>query len=106
VVRLAAGFVVAGARCRGQDWADTAWKPAEFVLRSRFLSGLFVVIPTIVDAAVVLQYRGPVQVLISFSSIFGGGTALSLAIKVGRKYRGVEPPPPKPRQAGKDGQDS
>lgn len=104
-IREAAGFVVAGLRDRGQDLADAAWRPVDAVLRSRFLSGLFVVLPTIVDAATVLQYRGPVQVLISFSSIFGAGVALGLAVKTGRKYRDVQPPGRKPRRAGTGGSD-
>jgi hypothetical protein len=41
-------------------------------------------------------------VLASFGSIFGVGTALAAVIKAGRKYREVEPPKPKARQARKD----
>ena len=96
-VRLAAGFGIAGARCRCSDWSDAAWRPADVVLRSRFLSGLFVAIPTIVAAAEVLSHKGTMTVLTSFGSIFGIGTSLAGAIKAGRKYRDVEP-----RQASKD----
>ena len=101
-VSEAAGFVIAGVRYRGQNWAETAWRPADVVLRSRFLSGLFVAIPTIVAAAEVLTHKGTMTVLTSFGSIFGIGTALAGAIKAGRKYRDVEPPEPKARQASKD----
>jgi hypothetical protein len=98
LIRLAVGFVVAGARCRGQDWYDAAWRPAEVVLRSRFLSGLVVVTPTVLVAWDVLRHNGSLGVFTSFGSIFGIGTALALAIKAGRKYRDVRPPEPKPRR--------
>lgn len=101
-MREALGFVVAGVRYRGQNWADAAWKPADALLRSRFLSGLFVVIPTIVVIIEVLTHKGTMTMLTSFGSIFAVGTMLAGAIKAGRKYRGVEPPEPKARQAKKD----
>ena len=101
-LKQAAGFVLAGARYRGQDWADAASRPVDAVLRSRFLSGLFVVVPTIVVAVEVLTHKGTMTVLTSFGSIFGVGTALAGAIKAGRKYRDVEPPEPKARQARKE----
>ena len=105
-VKEAARFVIAGACYRGQEWADAAWKPVDAVLRSRFLSGLFVAAPTIVDAFEVLTHKGTMTVLTSFSSIFGVGVALAAAVRYGRKRRGIELREPKPRQAGKDGQDS
>jgi hypothetical protein len=102
----AAGFVIAAARYRGQEWADAAWKPVDAVLRSRFLSGLFVTVPTVVDALEVMTHKGTTTVLTSFSSIFGLGAALAGAVAYGRKRRGVKPPPPKPRPASNDdGQD-
>ncbi|HEY6502051.1 MAG TPA: hypothetical protein VIZ20_21660 [Streptosporangiaceae bacterium] len=100
-LKEAAGFVIAGVRYRGQDWADAAWKPADAVLRSRFLSGLFVVIPTMVVAAEVLTNKGTIGMFTSFGSIFGVGAFLAGVIKAGRWYRNVEPPEPKARQARK-----
>jgi hypothetical protein len=106
LIRLAAGFVVAGARCQGQDWADTAWKPAEVMLRSRFLSGLFTSTPTVTVAVEVLTHKGTMTLLTSLGAIFGTWTFLAGMIKAGREYRGVKPPPPKARQAGTGDQDS
>jgi hypothetical protein len=105
-VKEAAGFVVAGVRYRCSDWADAAWRPVDAVLRSRLLSGLFVAVPTIVAAVEVLSHKGTMTVLTSFGSIFGIGTALAGAIKAGRKYRDVEPPEPKARQARKGDRDT
>jgi hypothetical protein len=98
-VKEAAGFVVAGVRYRGQDWADAAWRPVDAALRSRFLSGLFVAVPTIVVAFEVLTHKGAMTVLTSWGSIFCVGTGLAASIKGGRKYRDVQPPEPKARQA-------
>ena len=101
-LRQAAGFAVAGARYRGQQWADAAWKPADAVLRSRTLSNLLIVVPTIVVAVVVLTHKGTVAAMIAFGSIFGVGTAMAKLVAAGREYRNVKPPKPKPRRAGKD----
>ena len=100
-LKQAAGFVKTGVEYRCSDWADAAWRPVDAVLRSRVLSGLFVAIPTIVDAVEVLRHEGTMTVLTSFGSIFGVGTALAGAIKAGRKHRDVKPPEPKARQARK-----
>jgi hypothetical protein len=97
----AAKWVVTGVRYRGQDWAEAAWKPAEAVLRSRALSSLFVSVPTIAVAVEVLIHKGTMTLFTSFGSIFATGAFLSGMIKAGRKYRGAEPPEPKPRQAKK-----
>ena len=100
-LKQAAGFVKTGIRYRCSDWADAAWRPVDAVLRSRLLSGLFVAVPTIVATVEVLSHKGTMTVLTSFGSIFGIGTALAGATKAGRKYRDVEPPEPKARQARK-----
>jgi len=100
-VKEAAGFVVAGVRYRGQDWADAAWKPADAVLRSRTLSNLLAAVPTIVVAVEVLTHKGTMTLLTSLGAIFGTWTFLAGLIKAGRWYRDVEPPEPKARQAKK-----
>jgi hypothetical protein len=100
-VRLAAGFVIAGARCRCSDWSDAAWRPVDAVLRSRTLSNLFVLLPTGADAYVVLRHEGTLGLLTTFESIFVCGVMLYGVIKAGRWYRDVEPPEPKARQARK-----
>lgn len=104
-VKAAAGFAVAGIKCRCSDWADTAWKPAEVVLRSRTLSNLLVMVPTIVVAVVVLTHKGTVTAMIAFGSIFGVGTALAKLVAAGREYRGVKPPPSNAHRASKNDQD-
>ena len=73
------------------------------MLRSRTLSNLFVLLPTGVDAYVVLRHEGTIGVLTSFESIFVCGAMLYGVIKAGRWYRDVEPPEPKARRAKKDG---
>jgi hypothetical protein len=95
----AAEWVITGVRYRGQDWADAAWRPVDAALRSRFLSGLFVAVPTIVVAFEVLTHKGAMTVLTSWGSIFCVGTGLAASIKGGRKYRDVQPPEPKARRA-------
>lgn len=98
-VKQAAGFVKAGVRYRGQDWADAAWKPVDAVLRSRTLSNLVVAVPTIVIAFEVLTHKGTMTLLTSLGSIFGTWLFLAGMIKAGRKYRDAEPPEPRARQA-------
>jgi hypothetical protein len=102
----AAGFVVAGARYRGQEWADVAWKPVDAALRSRPLSNLVIAIPTIVVAFEVLTQKGTMTLLTTLGSIFGTSSFLTGMIKAGREYRGVKPPSPKAHQASEDNQDS
>jgi hypothetical protein len=97
-LKQAAGFVLAGIRYRGQDWADTSWKPVEAVLRSRALSAMFVSVPTIVVAMAVLRAKGTITVFTSFGSIFGIGVALAGAVKYGRRYRGIKLAGPKTGQ--------
>jgi hypothetical protein len=105
-VKEALGFLITGAKYRCSNLHDAAWKPIDLVLGSRFMSGLFVAIPTVADTIEVWQHKGSMTVLTSFGSIFGVGTALAGAIKSGRKYRGIELPEPKANQARKDGQDT
>ncbi len=100
-VQQAIGFLAAGMGYRCSDWADAAWRPADAVLRSRVLSGLFVAVPTIVVGVTVLTHKGTMTVLTSFGSIFGVGTFLSGVIKAARWYRDAEPPEPMARQAKK-----
>jgi hypothetical protein len=69
------------------------------MLRSRFLSGLFVAGPTIMVAYEVLTHKGTMTLLTSLGSIFGTWAFLSGAIKAGRTYRDVMPPEPKARQS-------
>lgn len=101
-VKQASGFVITGVRCRCSDWADAAWWPVDAVLRSRTLSNLFVLLPTGVDAYVVLRHEGTIGVLTSFESIFVCGVMQYGVIKAGRWYRDAKPPEPKARQARKE----
>lgn len=57
-MKEAAGFVWAGVEYRYLNITETVWKPVDVVLRSRFLSGLFIVVPTLVVAFEVLTTRG------------------------------------------------
>jgi hypothetical protein len=98
-VKQAAGFVKAGVEYRCLNITEAAWKPAEFMLRSRPLSGLFVAGPTIMVAFEVLTHKGTMTLLTSPGSIFGTWAFLAGAIRAGRAYRDVKPPEPRARQS-------
>ena len=62
-VKQAAGLCLAGARYRGQDWADAAWRPVDAILRSRTRSNLCVLVPTACAADWILRHNGTIGVL-------------------------------------------
>ena len=100
-LKLAAalGFVIAAIRYRVQDAADHMWVPVDAVLRSRKLSNLVVLIPTVTAAAILFRHYGFYELLHSVEDVFAIGTMLYGLIDVGRRYRDVKPPEPKARRA-------
>jgi hypothetical protein len=98
-IRAARGFVLAAVRYRLQDAADQAWRPVDAVLRSRGLSNLFVLIPTVMVAMLVLHHEGTLGMVTSAESIVAIGGTLYGLIRVGRWYRYVKLPDPKAKRA-------
>jgi hypothetical protein len=98
-IRAARGFVLAAVRYRLQDAADQAWRPVDAVLRSRALSNLFMLIPTVMAAMLILHHEGTLGVVASAESIVTIGGTLYALIRVGRWYRDVKPSDPKAKRA-------
>jgi hypothetical protein len=98
-VKDARGFVVAAIRCRCSDAAEAAWTPVDAILKSRTLSNLFVLIPTLVDALFIFHRDGLDEVLRSMESIVKAGALLYGLILAGRWYRNVKPSAPKRRRS-------
>ena len=99
-IRAARGFLLAAARYRIQDAAALAWRPVEGVLRSRILSNLFVLIPAMMAALLILRHEGTLGVVTSAESISAIGGGLYALVRVGRWWRDVRPPEPKARRVG------
>jgi len=98
-IRAARGFVLAAVRYRLQDAAEQAWRPVDAVLKSRGLSNLFVLIPTLMAAMFVLHDEGSLGVVTSAESIITIGGTLYGLVRVGRWYRDVKPSDPKAKRA-------
>lgn len=98
-VRAALGFVLAAVRFRAEDAADLAWMPVDAVLRSRFLSGLFITGPVLAVVLVILHRDGRYGLVLDIQDPFCTGMCTWGTIFGLRKYRKVKPPDPKPRRA-------
>jgi hypothetical protein len=97
-IQVATGLMVSAIRYRLQDLADRLGEPVDALLRSRELSGLLVLAPTLWVSVLFIQQGGlygladhlePVAVV--------WGAAIGL-IRLGRKWRDVKPPERKPRR--------
>jgi hypothetical protein len=98
-VRQALGFVASGIRCRLADLAELAWRPADAVLSSRFLSNLFVWGPVIAVLAAIVHHDGRFGLVADIQDPVALGAFLYGAIRTGRWWRNVKPPEPKARRA-------
>ncbi len=95
----ALGFVAAAVRFRLEDAADLAWVPVDAVLRSRFLSGIFVTGPVLAVVLAIVHHDGRYGMVLNIQDPFCVGACTWGAIFGLRKYRKVKPPEPKPRRA-------
>jgi hypothetical protein len=95
----ALGFLWAAVRYRLRDAADLAWHSVDAVLRSRTLSNLLVLIPTLMAALYILRHLGTLGVVTSAEGISAIGGGLYGLVRVGRWWRDVKPPEPKARCA-------
>ncbi len=98
-LRAALGFVAAAVRFRAEDAADLAWMPIDAVLRSRFVSGIFIVGPVIVMTMAIARHDGRFGLVTQIGSIGVLAAFLGWLIKVGRDWRGVRPPEHRPRRS-------
>jgi hypothetical protein len=94
----ALGFVVAAVRFRFEDATDLAWMPVDAVLRSRFLSGIFIMGPVLAVVLVILRRDGRYGLVLDIQDPFCTGVCTWGTIFGLRKYRKVKPPEPKPRR--------
>jgi hypothetical protein len=97
-VREAAGFVLAAVRYRLYDLAELLWRPAEALLASRVLSGLFVLLPTLCVSVLFFVAGGLLGLaehLEDVAVLWGAAFGL---IQAGRHWRDVKPPEHKPRR--------
>ena len=97
--RQALGFVAAAIHLRLQDAADLAWRPADAVLGSRTLSNLFVGGPVIVVLFAIVHHDGRFGLVSDIQDAGELGAILYGVIRVGRWWRQIKPPEPKPRRA-------
>ena len=98
--RAARGFVLAAMRYRAQDAADLAWRSADGVLRSRTKSNLFVWLPVLGIVLAVAHHDGWYGLVANAQNLIETWVGLYAAVRVGRWYRKVKPPEPRPRRAG------
>jgi hypothetical protein len=98
-VWAALGFVVSSIRYRYQDGADVVWIPIDTALKSRTISNIFVLFPTVLAAWMVLIHEGTTGLLASTENISVIGGTLYAVIRLGRWWRNVKPPEPKARRA-------
>jgi hypothetical protein len=98
-VRAARGFVWSAVRFRLQDAADLAWRPVDAMLGSRTLSNLLVWGPVFVVLLAIVRHDGRYGLVADIQDPIALGLFLCAAIKVGRRYRGIELPKHKPRRA-------
>lgn len=74
--------------------------PLDALLRSRTLSNLFVLIPTLMATLYILRHLGTLGVVMSAESISAIGASLYALVRGGRWWRNVKPPEPKTRCVG------
>jgi hypothetical protein len=96
-IHAALGFVRGAAKMRLRDLADLAWRPADWILGSRLLSNLIVLLPTVVVGVIILRDAGTIGIMESMESITATGGVLYGLIRCGRWWRGLKPADPKPR---------
>jgi hypothetical protein len=85
-------------RYRLQDAADLAWRPVDAVLGSRLLSNLFVWGPIIVMLVAIMRHDGRFGPVADVQDPVALGIFLFAVIRVGRWWRQIKPPEPKPRR--------
>ena len=95
----ALGFLASAIRFRLADTAELAWRPADAVLGSRFLSNLFVWGPVIAVLVAITHHDGRFGLVADDQDPAALGAFLYGAIRTGRWWRGVKPPEPKARRA-------
>jgi hypothetical protein len=98
-VHAACGFIWAAVRYRLQDAANLAWRPVDAVLGSRTLSNLFVWGPVIAMLVAIMRHDGRFGLVADIQDPVALGIFLFAVIRVGRWWRQIEPPKPKPRRA-------
>jgi hypothetical protein len=96
--RAALGFLWAALRYRLRDAGNLACGPVDALLRSRTLSNLLVLIPTLMAALYILRHLGTLGVLTSAEGISVIGGTLYALVRAGRWWRNVKPPEPKVRR--------
>jgi len=95
----ALGFLIAAVHYRIQDATDLAWIPAEATLKSRALSNIFFISPTATAAVVIFHHDGIPGVINNAEGLTAVGATFYGLVRVGRWWRGVKPPDPKPRRS-------
>ena len=99
-VRQALGCVAAAILFRLGDAADLAWRPTDAVLKSRAKSNLFVWLPVLGLVLAVVHHDGWYGPIANAENLIETWIGLYAAVRVGRWYRKVKPPAPRPRRAG------
>lgn len=97
-LRAVLGFVAAAVRFRAEDAAEMAWKPVDAVLASRTLSNLLVWGLVGVVLVAIVRHDGRFGLVADIQDPVALGIFLFAAIRVGRWWRGIEPPEPKRRR--------
>lgn len=98
-VPQALGFVGSAIQYRYSDVTNTAWSLIEAVLKSRLMSNVAVWLPTLILIDIVFRRDGLLGVITNAENLAVPGGLLYALIRLGRRWRGVKPPPRKPRQA-------
>ena len=98
-VRTAFSFTLAAVRLRLQDASDLAWRPVDALLRARAKSNLFVWLPVLAVALVVVHHEGFYGLVTNVDNLAETCGGFYGVIRVGRWYRKVKPPEPKPHRA-------
>jgi hypothetical protein len=98
-IRQALGCVAAAVQLRLGDAADLAWRPADAVLGSRTLSNLFVGGPVIVVLFAIVHHDGRFGLVTDIQDAGELGVFLYGVVRLGRWWRQIKQPEPKPRRA-------
>jgi hypothetical protein len=98
-IRASLGFVAAAVRFRAEDTADLAWIPVDAILRSRFLSGIFITGPVFAVVLMIMHLDGRSGLVLNIQDPFCVGACTWGTIFGLRKWRKVQPPEHRPRRA-------
>ena len=102
-LRLTAGNLAAAGRCRLDDAAELAWRPAEALASSWHGSNLAMLIPVSIAVGLILPREGFYGLIVNAENLGVIAAAPYATIKCLRKYRQISTPKRPERKASSAG---